>query len=463
MRRSQVIAALVTCALACAGAAATARAADPTVWLCNPALASDPCRIGLETTIMNADGSATVENPPVPADPPLDCFYVYPTVSNQLGPNATKSVDPEEVSIAKYQAARFSQVCHVYAPMYRQLTLTSIFAGGFTDEGRAIAYGDVLDAFKAFLATTAGRPFVLIGHSQGTGVLRQLIREEVDPDPALRKRMVSALLLGGNVTVERNRDRGGDFEHVPLCEEQGEVGCVVAFSTFQDDPPADSIFGRPPTGPDPLTGQPARDDIEIACVNPITLGANTSAPVTSYVPSEPFALGLIAVGILQVYGGPPPSADTTWLQPADRYTARCERIDGAHVLKIAPIGAARHLNAAPDATWGLHLLDVNGVLGDLVDLVAAQTQAYLTAREVPRLSLAQRRRCGRHRVTIRLRGRDRALVESVAFRLRGKRVARVRSAPFKVALARGGRLVARVKLSDGRARTVTVRVRRCRR
>ena len=55
----------------------------------------------------------------------VDCFYVYPTVSNQQSRLATKRVDPEIRSIALYQAARFSQVCRVFAPMYPQLTLSA--------------------------------------------------------------------------------------------------------------------------------------------------------------------------------------------------------------------------------------------------------------------------------------------------------------------------------------------------
>ena len=80
-----------------------------------------------------------------------------------------------------------------------------------------------------------GRGFVLIGHSQGTFVLRQLIKEEIDRKPALRRRLVSALLLGGNVTVRKGKRTGGDFRHVPACRSADrELGCVVAYSTFGD-------------------------------------------------------------------------------------------------------------------------------------------------------------------------------------------------------------------------------------
>jgi hypothetical protein len=278
-----------------------------------------------------------------------------------------------------------------------------------------------------------------MGHSQGTGVLRRLIREEIDADPALRARLVSALLLGGNVLVKTGTDRGGDFEHVPLCTKARQFGCVVAYSTFLDDPPDNAIFGRAPTGPDPLTGQPPRDDVEVACVNPASLSANLAQPLTSYLTSEPFAAGLILVAIIQTYGGPTPAADTPWVQPADRYTGRCEHINGAHVFKVTPLGSARHLNAAPDPSWGLHITDVNGALGDLVALVNAQSGAYIAAHERPRLRL--KARCNGK---VRVLGRDRGVVRSVKVVKRGKH-----------------RVRARVTLDDGSRLTLRARVPRC--
>ncbi len=460
---------LLTAALSAPAGASAASDAD-TVWLCHPAMQDDPCDGDLTATVQQADGSSRVEPAPVPANPGIDCFYVYPTVSNQTTPNATKTADPEVKSIATYQAARFSQQCRVFAPVYRQNTLVSIFTGGFNDTTRGIAYGDVLGAWKDYLAhDNHGRGVVLIGHSQGTGMLRKLIREQIDPDPAARQRLVSALLLGGNVTVRKGSDRGGDFKHIPLCRAAGQLRCVVAFSTFLDDPPQDTRFGKPPTQTDRLTGLPPRADVEVACTNPASLKANAMAPAKTYLPSEMFAPGGIALGILAVYGGVPPSAATPWVQPADRYTGRCERINGAHVLKVEQVGSARHLNAFPDDTWGLHLVDVNGALGNLQDVVAAQSAAYLR----PRVALALvpgrsgGRRCVGRRVAVRVTGTDVRVTRRVDFLLRSIVIARDTKAPFTVGIGRSrlrrgaNAVAAKVTLKDGRTRTLVTALRRC--
>ena len=120
---------------ATAGPSATASPEAPsnTVWLCRPGLADNPCETDLTTTVVSADGSSTVAEAAPAEDAPIDCFYVYPTVSGQPGPNVTLEVEPEETAVAIHQAARFSEVCKVYAPMYRQVTWTTIFEPGGDD------------------------------------------------------------------------------------------------------------------------------------------------------------------------------------------------------------------------------------------------------------------------------------------------------------------------------------------
>lgn len=202
-------------ALACAPVAGA-----KTVWLCKPGASPDPCTPGLSTTVYSPTlHPLSVSHPKAVKHPAIDCFYVYPTVSDQKTEHATLHVDPEENSIALYQAARYSQYCRVFAPMYRQVTVPYLQrAGGESLAALALPLADVRAAFKEFLADYShGRGFVLIGHSQGSFLLRELIAKDIDPKPALRKRLVSAIILGGNVLVKRGSGVGGDFKHVPAC------------------------------------------------------------------------------------------------------------------------------------------------------------------------------------------------------------------------------------------------------
>ena len=452
----RVVIAVATMAAALALAPA---AGAQTTWLCGPGAAPDPCRESLQTTVQQADGTSTVETPALARDPAVDCFYVYPTVSEQQAVNADLAKDPQELAIAHYQAARFSQRCRVFAPMYRQLTLQSITAGDpvARARGAAIAYAGVRAAWREYLRRfNRGRGVVLIGHSQGTFLLRTLVRREIDPSAAHRRRLVSALLLGGNVLIRKGRDTGGDFQAVRACRRSGQVGCVIAYSIFDEPaPPADARFGRSPAAD--FTGGPTGDAYEVLCTNPASLHDNARTAATTLVRSEPFP-GTLGLGLQILYGGPTPTAPTPWLEPSERYSVQCRDEGGADVLDADPIGTARRLNASPDATWGLHLADVNLPLGDLVDEVGRQAAAFRARR--PALRLA--RTCAGGRARLTLTGPDRLQVRRLELRAGGRRVAVDRSAPFALRLPAGvTRVRARVALGGGRSARLSRAVRAC--
>src|SRR3954454_22307119 len=208
-----------------------------TVWLCKPGLAKNPCLPSLKTTLISPTGKTTgTVNVKRQKSPQWDCFYVYPTVSDQKRPQATKHIDPEERSIALYQTAYYSRDCRVYAPMYRQITIQGLLQPDtVTPAMRTSAYNDVRDAFRDYLRRyNKGRGIVLISHSQGTFVLRNLIAKEIDPKPGVRKRLISAALMGGNVLVKKGKTVGGDFKTVPACQSNRQIGCVIAWSTYNE-------------------------------------------------------------------------------------------------------------------------------------------------------------------------------------------------------------------------------------
>jgi len=115
-------------------------------------------------------------------------------VSRDQGMNSDLNVDQSERLAAEAQFARFASVCRTFAPIYRQMTVSSVaaYAAGADISGPAIlSYGDVVAAWRNFLRTrNQGRPFVLIGHSQGTLHLIQLLAREIEGKPeAARMRL----------------------------------------------------------------------------------------------------------------------------------------------------------------------------------------------------------------------------------------------------------------------------------
>jgi hypothetical protein len=339
------------------------------VWLCRPGLADNPCAMDLTATAVKADGSTEVEPGPPAADPPIDCFYVYPTVSNQTTVNSNLTIDPEETRAAKAQAARFSPICHVYAPMYPSLTHAAVNnLSAITEAQAQTAYRGVAEAFHVYMASyNHGRGIVFIGHSQGAWMLEALVAKEMDQDSTNRHLLVSALLFGGNVAVPKGAVVGGDFANIPACTAAGQVGCIVAYSSFDAAPPRDSWFGQMDGRVNPVMSRSSSTDLQILCTNPASLGGGPGVLQPYFLTEELSFQGLDKTQ----------NVTTPWVSYPGEYSAHCESANGASWLQVEVISPSTDTRpAVPQANgpqYGLHNVDLAIALGNLVDLVRAQT------------------------------------------------------------------------------------------
>lgn len=351
-------------------------------WLCKPGR-QDACAVDLTATIVAADGKTTIEKFAANPNAPIDCFYVYPTVSTDPGGNSDMNAGPEEHRVVHSQLARFASQCRVFAPLYRQFTLTALRAGTAgkpMTADRSLGYNDVLEAWNHYLANdNKGRGIVLIGHSQGSGVLAQLIRNEIDGKP-IQSRIVSALLLGSNVAVPKGKDVGGAFKNMPLCRSAQQTGCVITYVTFRSTipPPADSRFGR-------VQGE----GMEAGCTNPAAL-AGGKGELNAYLTSAGRSLtGSAAEPQPWVKGGP--AITTSYVSVPGLLTAQCVSNEKGSYLEVTVNGDPNDprtdditgdVMAAgqPNASWGLHLIDVNIAMGNLVKIVGEQAKAFQSKR-----------------------------------------------------------------------------------
>src|SRR5947209_3469587 len=352
-------------------------------WLCRPER-QDACAVDLTTTVVAADGKMTREAWAANAKAPIDCFYVYPTVSNDPAGNSDMIPGPEEKGVIRAQFARFASQCRPFAPLYRQITLTALralLAGNPMPADRVLAYNDVLDAWNYYLEhDNNGRGVVLIGHSQGSGVLTQLIKNEIDGKP-VQARIISALLLGTNLPVPQGKDVGGAFQHVPLCHSATQTGCVITYASFRANgpPPANSRFGKVPG-----------DGMVSGCTNPAALGGG-SGELHSYLSAK----GSIVSTASKEPGPwvtPAKEVETPFVSVPGLLTAECVSNPGGSYLAVTvhgdPAGPRTSdivgdvvVNGQVLPEWGLHLIDVHLAMGNLVDIVRQESTTYLAGKK----------------------------------------------------------------------------------
>ena len=355
---------------------------DKANWLCWPG-AADACRPNLDTTVIRANGATRLEKYVADPKPPIDCFYVYPTVSNDPGVLSTMKVEAEETRVVAQQFARFGAACRLYAPMYRQFTLTAlraVMAAGAPPAGPrpTTPYTDVRDAWNFYLAhENHGRGVVLIGHSQGSGVLTQLIKSEIDGKRS-QGRLVSAILMGTSLVVPKGASVGGDFKTVPLCRSASQTGCAIAYASFRETspPPADSRFGRPRT---PIPEGAA------ACVNPASLSGG-SGPLHAYFPSGGDFIAAGAAASKPWIAGK--TISTPFVSVPGMLTAACVSTPEFNYLAVHVDGgqSGPRVHDIPGdivvggkvfKDWGLHLIDANLAMGNLVDIVRDEGRAWV--------------------------------------------------------------------------------------
>jgi hypothetical protein len=346
-------------------------------WLCRPDKADNLCRTSDQgTTVVKADGTNWVEQWRPTSLPLVDCFYVYGTVSQDPGLNA--DFNPlEEPGVVELQAARFGSACRVFVPLYRQVTATALTNGTAGDpRAFAVAYGDVLDSFREYLAHhNHGRGFVLIGHSQGQVMLNALLKREIEPDPQLRSRLVSAYLAGAAMQVQPGTDTGSDFT-TPVCSRFAQTGCLVPWGTYRSTIP-----------PGPL-GLYGRDDLahglEAACVNPAALADPLAGPDDKRWATPYFGTGDGPVSgdpwVDRAFG----TVSTPFVKTPRFVETECVSRPGYHYLEATIHGDPADPRVddiggdfvVPDRVTpdmgGLHLQDINIVLGDLIRLTWIQ-------------------------------------------------------------------------------------------
>lgn len=327
--------------------------------------------------------AGTIVDKPAAASPAFDCFYIYPTVDLSYTPgNHTDFSDVSDMlEPTLAQAAPFRTECRVFAPLYRQVTIGTIISTQ-RDSLLAYAYADVEEAFRYYLQHyNNGRPFVIMGHSQGSWMARQIMQDIIDPDPNLRSQMIAALLIGGDAVADSGTpSQEPQFQNIPVCQSATDKGCVIAYRTYQaSNPPTAGTYA---TSLGPL----AAGEIPV-CVNPASPSApGTLVPFTgAYLPVDGLQFDVGVGSALSTAGV---TINTPFALYENFYSGQCA-VDSSGYPYVA-VSATGATAGVPDPIdysnapilmqssafgLGLHVLDYSFPLQDLLDLVATKASS----------------------------------------------------------------------------------------
>ena len=168
----------------------------------------------------------------------VDIFYLYPTAwykEDDSEPNYC-AIDNRIMLIGSQQAfdrqaTAFETVGNIYAPYYRQALANYTLSLPEDERWKAIEKipaRDVKAAFDYYIKNfNNGRPFILVGHSQGAMTTVFLLKDYMADNPDVYQRMICAYVIGYPVTSEFIAANS----HLKFAQGADDVGVIISFNT----------------------------------------------------------------------------------------------------------------------------------------------------------------------------------------------------------------------------------------
>ena len=172
----------------------------------------------------------------------VDAFYIYSTLYvessfEEDAPDYAPLNNLEMIlgAMGEYvtNASVFEESCNVFVPWYRQSGMrfaseTSKKHGSLDPALAGISYTDIKAALDYYFEKcNNGRPFIIAGHSQGSAMVRYVLKNYFSEHPDYYQRMVAAYAIGYSIT----KDDLEAYPYLKFAEGESDTGVIISYHT----------------------------------------------------------------------------------------------------------------------------------------------------------------------------------------------------------------------------------------
>lgn len=168
----------------------------------------------------------------------FDTFYIYSTMYfgvNEGDPDYATLDNAEMLAGINIEHAIkssvFEESTNLFIPLYRQSSMkyaAEIYQKSGTIEPALIGmpYDDITAALDYYFENfNSGRPFIIAGHSQGSAILRLVLKGYFKEHPEYYKRMVAAYAIGYSIT----KDDLDANPHMKYATGETDTGVIISW------------------------------------------------------------------------------------------------------------------------------------------------------------------------------------------------------------------------------------------
>ena len=197
-------------------------------------------RVQPETALDYSDKVNWLSYPEITKD--VDAIYIYSTsymdMSFEDGASDYVPIDNPEMillAIGEYEtnATVFEESCNVFVPWYRQAGMkyaneVAKKTGNIDAALAGLSYTDIKAALDYYFENcNNGRPFIIAGHSQGSAMVRYVLKNYFKEHQDYYQRMVAAYPIGFSIT----KDDLEAYPYLKFATGESDTGVIITYNT----------------------------------------------------------------------------------------------------------------------------------------------------------------------------------------------------------------------------------------